>query len=346
MVQKSLIEYIKTSLQQGYRLNTIINMLRNAGYTQYEINEAIKKAQQPKKTITTKTILITFIIIAVLTILTIISIKIITPPELGELKLTLKPYTTELTPGQELIVTAEIQNPSKREAKAIIDMFITGPEQKTQLPSKSIILEEKASIPIKTRIKQTAKPGTYTLTVILNCQSQIKTKSIQFLVKEKTKIETEMPLMTKEEKTKKELATCPGDCDDLNRCTKDECINGVCVHTPIIPCCGNNFCEQGETAENCPQDCKAKIKQTQEPEKAEQCQKLTGKNADNCFRKLAEKNNNQETCQYISDEEIRDACYIEFAYKKDFTVCDKITNQYTKNTCYTLQSITEIEKQT
>ncbi len=56
---------------------------------------------------------------------------------------------------------------------------------------------------------------------------------------------------------------CNSSCDDKNPCTEDICseqTNFKCEHKEIIPCCGNNKCEQGENYLNC-EDC-AEIKTT------------------------------------------------------------------------------------
>ncbi|MHC4273278.1 MAG: hypothetical protein ACYSUR_06370 [Planctomycetota bacterium] len=42
-----------------------------------------------------------------------------------------------------------------------------------------------------------------------------------------------------------ECETAP-DCDDGDDCTSDECVDGECVNTPIVPCCGNGVVEPGE----------------------------------------------------------------------------------------------------
>ncbi|MCH8165158.1 MAG: hypothetical protein IH889_06075 [Planctomycetes bacterium] len=45
-----------------------------------------------------------------------------------------------------------------------------------------------------------------------------------------------------------------GDCDDGDPCTLDSCDAGVCVNTPITPCCGNGVADPGEDCQNCPAD--------------------------------------------------------------------------------------------
>jgi len=49
----------------------------------------------------------------------------------------------------------------------------------------------------------------------------------------------------------------PVDCDDGNACTTDTCDPGTgsCVNDPIVPCCGDTFCDAGEDQCDCPGDC-------------------------------------------------------------------------------------------
>ncbi len=340
MVQTEIVKYVRTCLKQGYNFNTISTMLQNAGYSQYDIRRAIKEAQKkpPVKIITTKNLIIAFSAIVILIIIIILVMKLVAEP--ANLELTLKPFKTEIIPGEQLIITADIQNIGEKQTKTLLNAVVIGPDGKESLPSKTITLKDKASVPIKATIKPAATPGTYTLTVTLSYDGRMKTKSLQFLVKERTGPLTEAPkFITKEEETKEELLECVVDCDDLDKCTQDKCVSGRCVNTPIVPCCGNNFCESGETAQNCIQDCESTIQKA-----PKECQEIVDKKeADECFMNLAATNRNKNLCQYILEDEFRDVCYIKFAYRKDFTVCDKITNQYTRNTCYTLENLVEVE---
>lgn len=54
------------------------------------------------------------------------------------------------------------------------------------------------------------------------------------------------------------LFTCPSSCDDGLKCTTDFCSSETkykCTHKDIIPCVGNNNCEQGEYGTNDCQNC-------------------------------------------------------------------------------------------
>ncbi|MFH1447876.1 MAG: hypothetical protein ABIG39_03360, partial [Candidatus Micrarchaeota archaeon] len=51
---------------------------------------------------------------------------------------------------------------------------------------------------------------------------------------------------------------CPSSCEDGDPCTDDICWEETgfeCVHSTITPCCGNGFCENGESSDSCLQDC-------------------------------------------------------------------------------------------
>jgi len=74
---------------------------------------------------------------------------------------------------------------------------------------------------------------------------------------------------------------CPEDCMGPDNCCKDEdcpqpkcgpcchayCIDFQCVEQWDAPCCWNGECEEGETFENCPQDC---------PEEVTECEQNGG----------------------------------------------------------------------
>jgi hypothetical protein len=64
------------------------------------------------------------------------------------------------------------------------------------------------------------------------------------------------------EQSTEQTPTCPASCDDSDACTKDFCskqTDYICVHNPILPCCGNSLCDIGENWSTCQQECDCNI---------------------------------------------------------------------------------------
>ena len=146
-------------------------------------------------------------------------------------------------------------------------------------------------------------------------------------------------------------------CDDYDICTRDSFQGGNCVFTPIVPCCGNMVCEDGETKSNCNNDCKtglvtepvdaneaisqAKAVSKQDPNKAGQiCNSIESSAKKNlCFSEVAEYSGKSTFCTRIDSNTKRDSCYMNFALDGDFTVCDKVVNKYLQRSCESLKQI-------
>lgn len=341
MVSKSLIDYVRTLLKQGYDIRTIRSTLRGAGYSQYDIQGALAEAQKPQ-VIHTKTLLIVFGILLVLTIAVIVALKLI-QPEPAELSLSLNAYKTQVARGDQLIMTAEITNPSGQETDAILDLETRGPQQ-IVAPSEEVTVFEKAAVPIAIQIPKDATIGQYTLMAKLNYDSKVETATQYFEI---TSTAIERPeRVTKEERQATEQQECPGGCDDLDPCTRDECIEGQCVHTPITPCCGNGICEPGE--EDCP-DCKedalseAQREARNDPEGAAELCSQDPANADQCYKEVAEIAGDKKFCDYIQDSKWKDPCLMHFAYDGDYTVCEQLKNKYMKNSCISLKNLAKFK---
>jgi hypothetical protein len=150
---------------------------------------------------------------------------------------------------------------------------------------------------------------------------------------------------------------CDMNCNDFFACTLDKCVNGECVSEMIFPCCGNFICENGETIDNCPEDCdlgeekpvhlmtrsdiikSAKQKAlTDQKDAGYFCDSVPNEEIrDECLRIVAYTSDNKNFCRYINFSVKRDACYMEFAMKYDYSVCDLIENQYLQRTCEALK---------
>jgi hypothetical protein len=64
---------------------------------------------------------------------------------------------------------------------------------------------------------------------------------------------------------------------------------------------------------------------------------------DSCYKEFATTNKNSEVCAKIIKDSKRDQCYMDFATKGDYSVCDKLINKYLKQSCESLQRLSEVE---
>jgi len=350
MVQQSLVEYIQKLLQMGYDAGTIRNTLLGAGYSPSDVEIAIRVAQgKPERKIPTKTLAIIFIVILLLAIGTIVTISLTRAPP-TQLSLSLTALSTQVSQGQDLVITTEIINPSGRKTSTLIDYTATGPGGRIFAKTESTTITTRGSIPSTIPIPKEAALGSYTLTVTLSYKGKTTTQKLNFEIVSEEKVVPSFKKPTEEEAKEIQL-TCLGGCDDLNFCTTDTCVKGECIYTPLVPCCGNGICEEGE---QCPIDCAEKPiapqqiiekAKTEEFSQAMQTCNEIGQRAyiDSCLNQVAEATKNSAACDEIVGDEMRDACYMPFAYNGDYRVCPKVKSTYLKNSCNTLTQLGKLK---
>ncbi len=330
-----LSEYVQKLLKQGYAKDNIRQTLTAAGYTDQEIDLAFARHITP----------LSFTIAIGALFLTVIAIFLLlgrTPDQ--PLSLSIDVLTPKVTQGDTLALAVHITNPNERRINAIIKAIIKSPSGKTITEQKTATAGQQTSIPISIALPNDAEIGRYSLEVKLEWKKQTKYQTTSFeVIKQKVQITREQ----REQKAETAQKTCSSGCDDQNFCTTDTCNEGACVNTPIIPCCGNGKCEQEE---ECLPDCTTKttsedikteaLAQTDLEQATTICASLAQQTyIDECLIEVAEKSENKQACEEIVSDDLRDSCYIPFAYKKDFTVCEKVVNQALKNSCITLQQI-------
>ncbi|MBD3355386.1 hypothetical protein GF361_05380 [Candidatus Woesearchaeota archaeon] len=127
--------------------------------------------------------------------------------------------------------------------------------------------------------------------------------------------------------------------------------------------CGNNICDFGENYLNCARDCEpvesspASAQEDGVLFRGEMIERVIALSSspskaagfcadqdleidrDICYDNLAEASQESSWCENIVDENRRDGCYAEFVLNGDYTICDKLTNKYLKESCYNLRAI-------
>lgn len=361
MVQESLVQYVKNLLQQGYDYDAIRAALLNAGYSVYDIDAAFRMAGvEPKRVIPTKILVVSFLILLVLAGGVLIVLKTLQAPP-AVLSFSLNLFSTEVGVGQDVAVNADIQNPSGRSVSGLIDFVIEGPSGKVSSKTESFKMTTRISVPISLKLPADVPPGSYVLKAVISYSGKSASQYVSFDVVEKARLERPMEALKEKavEQAKESQLACPP-CDDLNFCTSDACVNGECVHSSIVPCCGNGVCESGESVSSCILDCGERPVNTDEiranakalapsnlPKAIETCDTMAQRVLiDGCLGVVSEAADSKEPCAGIVTDDVRDSCYIPFAYKNDFSVCSEISNPYMKNSCLSLAQISAIKPQT
>ncbi|MEM4264049.1 MAG: hypothetical protein QW666_04120 [Candidatus Woesearchaeota archaeon] len=359
MVQESLTEYINKLLKTGYSVETIRNTLINAGYSPLEVNQAIsyvQKAAVPTKAIhiTGKTAVLILSTLIILILLILGAIKFFAP-ETKTIQMTVFLAKTELYPGETLSFIIDLTSGESRESSTLLTYALINRRTGATLAIKqdSFSMAEKKSIIGEMNLPADAQPGDYFLQVTLSYEGRTTQNNFDFKISAKPTTAITGPAPIEEEF----VAECPTTCDDYNKCTTDYCEKGICRHSPIMPCCGNGFCESGENKLNCIDDCAERtgtpeeiiaqarlVAKTNAENAAILCTTITRQSlADDCFSQIASSSGKSALCENIQDAENKDRCYISFALDGDFSICNLIKNKYMSNACYSLQKTEQLK---
>ena len=349
MTDPALKTYIKTTLAQGYSPSAIHTRLKQAGYTDNDINTAITEITG-KKTINTKTMAVIIGIIVILIIATIIGIKLLTPTP-KQISITTTPLVSTVVPGGKLTFITTLTSPTSRQITAALSHTAVYIKTNQNIASKTeqIAIAQKSSTETQITLPDNAPTGEYTLITNLGHADGQDQSRFNFLVETK-KTTTSQPLI------EQPSAICLSGCDDYNKCTTDRCENGICIHEQIIPCCGNGICETDEN-NYCTIDCKKTTKTTQQAiteavatartdinQATMLCNAMpSATDADTCFETIAAETGKYETCESIQDSTTKDKCLINFALQGNYDVCEKIDDTYYIKSCLTLQQQSELQ---
>ncbi len=362
MVKKNLIDYVKSLMQKGYDASTIRDVLSKYRYSSAEIDEAINSSFKPtirhEIHLSHTTVLVIIFVFA--SLLGIASFFYYSPnPETKLLDLNLEPITTTAEPGESIIFLKELSNlGSSKRYDVVIKQEIIEPKTNKVITQKieTRAIETFGSTQTKILVPKDVKPGDYILRAVVEYDDKKAVATLPVKIVEFAKKETCFDGIKNQNE---ERIDCGGickaceiqalECNDNNPCTNDVIENNVCINKPIVPCCGNNVCEEQE---NCAADCKKpelpttisteSLDEIKELAKADPSTALKKCNQievpdlkDTCIGNIGEVQRNKNYCSQISNARIKDLCYSNIAKSiNDNSLCDQISIDSRKDSCY------------
>jgi len=367
MVKKSVIDYVRGLLLKGYDISVIRNTMLKYGYTNKDIDEAVNEVYHPTirheiHLSRTTIFIILFIFISSIAVASYFYFNS-QNRQAKLLDLNLEPVSTRVAAGEDIVFLKELSNlGSSKSYDVVIKQEII---DKTTLKTIAEKTETRAietfgSTQTKMTVPKDATPGDYTIRVIVEYDDKKAVATLPIkIVSSSNQVANKETCFDGIKNQNEDGVDCGGackpcqnqiDCNDNNPCTKDSQGNGACINKPIIPCCGNSICEEGEQG-NCAADCQKaetqlvstetldEIKETAKsnPSKALQdCNKIDVPDLkDTCISNIGEVQRDKNYCSKIIEPRIGDVCYSKIAESsKDISLCQKVSADGRRDACY------------
>jgi len=311
MVKKELIDYIRTYINKGYPQNYIRNYLINYGYSANDVDDALRYIEQPAGRAISFNIapMLKFII----------------------------PIVIVLAAVAFLIPTVMLKTPSTSYPENNNNNIVIAPPTNVQVP------------------EQTSTPQNNPETPEINAPNNVCPSSCDDS-KECTRdyCSENTGLMCVHQPIRpccgngvcesgENKDSCAKDCTTISLSLWDQ-IEAIKVQASTDPSGARRACS-GIDAINFRNRCYADVAVIAGTESY--CEDIKeGSDADSlkwkCYSNVAKQVNRNNICDRISDEVARDECYMNFVLAEDYSVCDKITNEYQKQNCNQLKSLKEM----
>jgi len=390
MVEQGLVNYIQQNIARGYDINAIKAHLINYGYQPAMVDEAISyiyRAPEVKHVIHFSPSALIAIVLVLVGVGALISAIIYlvpkenTPKQL--LDVNIKAQDTNVYPGDIFRFNVELFNLGNLNRYDITLKYeIKDSKTSAILTTKTetVAIETGKSLNAEINIPTNSEVGDYTLETTAKYQEKTATSSIiiRIVKKEAESTCTDGVKNQGEEDIDcggpcNSCATCSDgiqnqgetgidcggpcpkclECSDNNECTKDLIVDGECKFEDIVPCCGNKKCEDGESSQTCPIDCKTgdmfegktiweKLDLIQQiskndPQAADKyCSELDDAAfKDQCYANIGGETGNKRFCEKINEERLKDKCYADVAKKiEDSSMCAEISQPSRADSCY------------
>jgi hypothetical protein len=374
---KKLASYIREQINKGYDINAIRSHLMKYGYSPDKIDEAVAELYKPaevKHTIhlspaTMITLVSVFLGLVVLSAVFFFMVREGTPAQLMDVEL--EGITTTAKQGGTISFITKLTSVG---AKKRYDVHLRH-EVISQATKKILTFKEKtkaietsATLHTSIKIPLDATPGDYILRTIAtyNGEKAIATLPIKIEKSSGTITTPEEPPKQPPEISEEtcsdgiknqdeEGIDCGGVCEpceepepdvgeiDVDKLSSFEALEKVRVLAKENPSKAVAYCPKFEfqTSRDL---CYEYVGEGSLDKRY--CEKIHDERTkDICYANIAIGLFDAELCEQIKAEKRRNTCYMNFVRgdKKDFSVCDKVTNQYLRQACNSLKQLSKLD---
>jgi len=290
LVNQAIVQWLKQYLKQGYDLATLKQTLTHHGYTEKDIDEAVRLVygNEVKHTIhLSKTT--TALVLAILFTLVIASGAIIyflqpnNPSELMDVRTEI--INADLKAGEKLNFNVELLSlGSKKRYDVDIRYTIEKEGRIITFKEETVGIETSKSYRTYINMPKIIEPGNYVLRTVASYNKQIARAASTFIIYEESTQPTCYDNIKNQDETGVDCGgscdNCPtcndniqnqgevevdcggpcspcrpkNTCNDNDICTEDKLVNGRCQFNKITPCCGDAICDK-EEVNSCIIDC-------------------------------------------------------------------------------------------
>jgi len=370
MARKKLASYIKEQLSRGYDINTIKQHLINNGYSLRQIDNAVNELYKPTEVkhiihfspATMITLVSVFIGLVAISAIFLFMMNEKTPAQL--LDINLDGISTTAKQGSEISFITELTSlGSKKRYDVNLRHEIISQKTNKVLTFKeeTKAIETSASPQTSITIPKEALPGNYILRTIATYNNQRAVATLPVKI-EKSEIPEEPSEPTEPEEIPEEPKEPyeeepieipeepqepleipePSGKIDIDELSSFEALEKV-----------------RETAKQSPTDAAAYCPKFEFQTSRDLCYEYVGEESgdrryceriqdertkDICYANVAKKLFKPELCEQIKKDNRKDSCYMSFVIEgeKDYSVCDKVVNEYLKQSCNSLKQLSEI----
>ncbi len=369
MINRGLVPYIQSYLKQGANRSLIVQYLAAYGYSRKDIEDTYDFLSKSES----RPFPVLIIVLALCALVLIGSaVYFLTKPPEARFSFTASLPEEKFIGGRDILLSYSLQAVGMKENReSVIFETVRDNAGDVVYQSNEVLLSAKVDTKTIRLSEDKLPPGDYTLKLkVTNGKSSFERDLPFSVLAERDPCANGLRDVSEEGvdcggfckpcsvmTPSPTAVSCDFDCDDENPCTRDSCDSRLnqCMHEQIIPCCKNEVCESTESKETCPEDCsgvlpseltpfqvieRAALLASDDLEKAAQlCRTLEefdDKNA--CFDRIAHVVQKSSVCDLVEGD-LQSACYMDFAMKGDYSVCEKITNKYLRDACDNLEQL-------